>query len=166
MKLRGEFYAVLRGGGKPCSHEQLRNNVCLPGVDDMLTKYFKDGVSSPAWYLGLISNSGFTGVSADDTMSSHSGWTELTAYSQSTRPQWNPASAGGGIILSAAGGAFTFTSNAVIVGVFLVSNSTKGGTSGVLWSTALYATPRSVIAGQTLTLNYRCSVSIGSDVVS
>ena len=39
-----------------------------------------------SWYLGLYGAASSNNPAAGDTMSSHAGWTEVTTYSESTRP--------------------------------------------------------------------------------
>ena len=65
------------------------NLVVNVGLQDMNTKYFKGSTYTAAWYIGLYGASGSNTPAATDTMSSHAGWTEITDYSQSTRPQCN-----------------------------------------------------------------------------
>ena len=68
-------------------------------------------------------------------MSDHSGWTEVTAYDESARPQVTWGSVSGGSVDNSANKA-TFTINAdntTIGGLFLSTNSTKGGTTGLLY---------------------------------
>ena len=67
--------------------EEFPNLVVNGGVQDMNTKYFTGSSYTAAWYLGLITGPGSGNTyAAGDTMSSHAGWTENTAYSQATRP--------------------------------------------------------------------------------
>lgn len=137
--------------------DYIDNLVTTVGKNDLLDKYLAGSAYTAAWYLGLISATGYTAVAAGDTSASHAGWTESTAYSNATRPapSWGSASAG-----SKASTATAFTINATdtIKGAFLISNSTKGGTTGVLYSAGLFAAgDRSVINGDTLNVTYTAS---------
>ena len=49
------------------------------------------------------------------------------------------------------------TATAIITGAFVVGDNTKGGTTGILFSTALFGTPPSLIASNVLTANYSLS---------
>lgn len=77
---------------------------------------------------------------AADTMSSHTGWTEVPSadITQSTRPAWTPGTVSGGAI--AAGTATTFNMASGLAGIvylhgfFVASNNTLGGTAGTLFS--------------------------------
>src|SRR5690242_14266502 len=62
------------------------NLVVTGGKNDLLTQYFKGSAYTAAWYVGLIDNAGFTVIAAGDTMGSHSGWAESTAYANAGRP--------------------------------------------------------------------------------
>lgn len=137
--------------------DYIDNLVTTAGKNDLLDKYLAGSAYTAAWYLGLISNSGYTAVAAGDTSASHAGWTESTAYSNATRvaPSWGSASAG-----SKASTATAFTINATdtIKGAFLISVSTKGGTTGILYSAGLFSGgDRSVIGGDTLNVTYTAS---------
>jgi hypothetical protein len=113
-----------------------------------------------AFFLGLISNVSYTGVPvAANTMASHATWTESTAYSQGARPTaaWSAAATRSKAFSSA----LTYTMNATdtIKGSFLTTNSTKGGTTGVLFSAGLFTGgDQPAVSGNTLTVSYSVSV--------
>lgn len=124
------------------------------GINEFLDSTLHGSSQNATWYVGLISNSGFTGLAAADTMSSHAGWTEATGYSESTRPEWTEGAAANGAITATAPAVFSFTSTQVIIGAFLVSNSTKGGTTGNLKTSTrwLFSSARTLNSGQKLAL--------------
>lgn len=75
---------------------------------------------------------------AADTISSHSPWVESTAYSNANRPTWTPGTVTAGSVDNSASQA-TFNINAnntLIGGLFLINQSTVGGTSGTLYGMA------------------------------
>jgi hypothetical protein len=147
-------------GGPLLWEEEIDNLVTTAGKNDLLDKYLAGSSYTAAWYLGLISSTSYTsGVAAGDTASSHAGWAEDQNYSQSTRPaaSWNAAS-GGSKGLSA-GAVFTMNASTTIKGCFLIGNSTKGGTTGVLYSAGLFSGgDQPVVTGNTLTVTYTASV--------
>lgn len=111
----------------------IENLVVDAGINDMLDKYFRGSSYTASHYIGLTGGS--PTFNAADTMSSHSGWSEVTAYSQSTRPQatWGTVS---GKQVSNSGSPAQFTINAnntTIGGAFITTNNTKGGTTGTLY---------------------------------
>jgi hypothetical protein len=55
---------------------------------------------------------------------------------------------------SASRASFVFNATKTIYGAFLISNSTKGGTTGTLFSAARFATAKSVESGDELLLTY------------
>ena len=118
-----------------------------------------------SWFIGLYGSGATNSPAAGDTMSSHAGWTEVTAYSQATRVACtfatattaNPSVATN----SASVAAFTINGTTTVGGAFLVSNSTKGGTTGTLFSAADFSAPgdRAVTSGDTLNVTYTLSLA-------
>lgn len=136
--------------------DQIKNLVVTVGKNDLLDKYFAGSAYTAAWYLGLI-NSGGT-YAAADTMSSHAGWTENTGYSAATRPApaWSAAASGS---KSTTATAFSINASGTIGGAFLTSNSTKSGTTGILYSAGNFTGGnRTVASGDTLNVTYTASV--------
>lgn len=117
------------------------------------------------WYLGLYGAASSNNPAAGDTMSSHIGWTEVTAYSESTRPTATFAAAtlaNPSVVTNTASKAtFTMNGTTVVGGAFLTSNNTKGGTTGTLFSAADFQAPgdRSVVSGDILSVTYTFSLS-------
>ena len=140
------------------------NLVVNVGLQDMNTKYFTGTSYTAAWYLGLYGASSTNNPAAGDTASSHIGWTEVTAYSQSTRPQcvFGTATTADPSVISntASPATYSITSSVTVGGAFLISNNTKGGTTGILFSAADFQSPgdRSVVNGDTLTVTYTFSL--------
>lgn len=115
------------------------------------------------WYLGLITGPGVT-TNAADTMSSK-GWTEFTGYSNSTRvaPSLAAATNANPSVVTNSGSPATFNINATgtVGGAFLTSNSTKGGTSGTLFSEKAFSSPgdRAVVSGDVISVTYTFSLA-------
>jgi hypothetical protein len=147
-------------GGPLLWEEEIDNLVTTGGKNDLLDKYLAGSAYTAAWYLGLISSASYTtGPAVGDTSASHTGWAEDQNYSQGTRPaaSWNAASAGSKTL--SAGAVFTMNGSTTIKGCFLISNSTKGGTTGVLYSAGLFSGgDQPVVSGNTLTVTYTASV--------
>ena len=140
------------------------NLVVNVGLKDMNDKYFSGSGYTAAWYIGLYGAASSNNPAAGDTMASHSGWTEVTDYSQSTRPQasFGAATTADPSVISNSGSPATFSINGstTVGGAFLTSNDTKGGTTGTLFSAADFQAPgdRSVINGDTITVTYQFSL--------
>lgn len=113
--------------------EDYHNLVVNEGLDDSLDKHFKGSSYTAAWYVGLTDGS--PTFAAGDTMASHSGWTEVTAYDEAARLTLTLGSVSGQSVDNSGSPAqFTISANNTTVGgTFLVTDSTKGGTSGTLY---------------------------------
>ena len=121
-------------------------------------------------YLGLVSGSSNT-FSPTDTMTSHTGWTEFTAYTVSSSavrgtavfstPTGNNNTTPGSNVVTAAASAITYTitgSGGTIGGCFLVTgtgaSSTLGNTGGTLYSAGAFGTAKTTTAGDTVSVTY------------
>jgi hypothetical protein len=146
--------------------EETHNLVVNVGLQDMNTQYFKGTSYTAAWYVGLITGpgSGVT-IAAGDTASSHAGWSENTTYSNATRPAatFGTATTANPSVLSnsASTAQFNINGTATIAGAFLINNSTKGGTTGTLFSASKFTSPgdRAVASGDTLNVTYTFSLA-------
>ena len=118
-----------------------------------------------SWYIGLYGAGASNNPAATDTSSSHVGWTENTTYSNSTRPAatFTAATNANPSVVTNTGSAASFSINGTttIGGAFLISNSTKGGSTGTLFSAADFSSPgdRSVVSGDTLNVTYTFSLA-------
>ncbi len=135
------------------------NDITNEGKNYILETMFHDGsqIASTSWFIGLISSSGYSALAAADVMNSHAGWTEFTGYSQSTRVVWGMGAASGQAITNASPATFDITGTGTLKGVFIASNSTKSGTSGKLWATALFSADVPVSNGDQIKITYTVS---------
>lgn len=140
------------------------NLVVNAGLKDMNDKYFLGSNYTAAWYIGLYGAASTNNPAAGDTMASHAGWTEVTPYSNATRPVASFAAATTAdpsvITNSASPAVFNINATATVGGAFLTSNNTKGGSTGILFSAADFAAPgdRNVTSGDTLSVQYTFSL--------
>ena len=140
------------------------NLVVNVGLQDMNAKYFSGSAYTAAWYIGLYGAAASNTPAAADTMSSHAGWTEVVAYSQSTRVAvtFGTATTADPSVISNSASPATFTINATttVGGAFLTTGSAKSGTTGILFSASDFAAPgdRSVVSADTLTVTYQFSL--------
>jgi len=118
--------------------DDAKNAVVTEGLNSILDIMFHATTQITTWYIGLISSSGYSALAAADTMSSHAGWTEDQAYDEATRGEWSEGASSGGVMTNSTARDFTMSGTTTIKGAFLVSNSTKGGTTGTLFCTALF----------------------------
>ena len=115
------------------------NLVVNTGLDDILDKYYKGSAYTAAHYCGLTD--GTPTVAAGDTMASHAGWTEVTAYDEANRPSitWGSVS-GQSVDNSASKATFTISANdTTIGGGFVTTDNTKGGSTGTLVGGAAFS---------------------------
>lgn len=140
------------------------NLVVNVGLQDMNTKYFSGSSYTAAWYVGLYGAASSNNPAASDTASSHAGWTEAVPYSNATRPVCTfgtATTADPSVITNSASPAqFTINATATVGGAFLISNSTKSGSTGVLFSASDFQSPgdRSVASGDVLSVTYTFSL--------
>lgn len=155
LNLVGRFGWEVLDNGVVIARDTFTNGITLSGVNDMFDKYFLNGTTAAAWYFGLIDNAGFTAAADEtDTMSSHSGWTETTAYDEATRVAWAPDNAASQIISNSTLPVVTMNAATVVKGLFMTTDSTKGGTTGILFNTGFPAFSQTVQPGQELKLFY------------
>jgi len=140
--------------------EDFPNLVTTVGKNKLLDATFKTGLTTPAWYVGLVDNASFSAYAAADTMSSHAGWIEGVPYSDATRPALTPGTiAAGSVDNSASKATFNINATLTVRGAFLVDNSTKSGTTGTLYGVGDFAASRSVLSGDTLSVTVTLSIS-------
>lgn len=143
--------------------ETIENLTVNTGLADMLTRYWKGANYSAAFYVGL---KGSGTIAAADTMASHSGWSEVQAYSQGARPALTFGAVSGtttaSLDNSAAPAAFGINAaNTVVAGAFITTDSTKGGTAGTLIGASDFAASRTLQSGDTLNVTTTMSNTSG-----
>lgn len=116
----------------------IHNLITNAGLDHALDVTLSGGTQVTTWYVGLTD--GTPTVAAADTSSSHAGWTEVTAYSESVRQTWTDGGVSSqSVTNSGSVASFSINANATTIGgAFLISVSTKGGTTGTLYSAGAF----------------------------
>lgn len=155
----GGVYRVecVRPDGTVAWSDTFRNLVTTAGKNLALDTVLSGSAYTAAWYLSLIDAAGYSAVAAGDTAASHAGWAEFTGYSNSTRPAPSWGSASGGSKASTTT-SFNINAGGTVKGAILISNSTKGGTTGTLYSAGLFSGGDKVVAsGDTLNVTYTAS---------
>lgn len=134
-------------------HDRIENIVVNAGLNYLLDTGLSAGVAITTWYLLLTD--GTPTVAAGDTMASHAGWVEVTAYSEGVRQTWTDGGvASQSVDNSASAAVFTISSDTTVVGgAALTSVSTKGGTTGTLYAAGAFtAGDKSLDTSDTLTV--------------
>ena len=165
---RGDYYGVnIRRNGEIAWEAPAPNLVTTQGGNDLLDKYLAGAVYTAAWYIGLISSVSWSAVNIADTaaqINGTNGWKEAAAsnapdYSQSTRPVVTFASAAAKSKATSAPSAFTISGAGTVKGCFLISVSTKQGTTGVLYSCGVFTGgDKTVATTDTLNVSYTGTV--------
>lgn len=148
--------------GKLKWREQIENLVTTVGKNFLLDTTFAGSGFTAAWYVGLVDGGSAPTYNVADTMASHAGWTENQNYSQGARVALSMATAAsaGSKAASAASSFSINTASQTIAGCFIATISTKGGTTGTLYSVGAFTGGnRSVTSGDTLNVTYTPSIT-------
>ena len=143
--------------------EIIENLTTTEGRTNALQQYFKGSGYSAAWYMALISNTAFGALAVGDTAAkittstpsspTTNDWAESTGYSESTRPAITfGTAASASIDSSAAPSTFTINTTVSLYGGFLITNSTKGGTTGLIYGEGAFSTVVSLGSGSVVTV--------------
>ena len=145
--------------------DESKNLVVNVGLQYMAGVALTSTSQITTWYVGLYGAAASNSPAAGDTMSSHAGWTEVTAYSESTRVAASFTAATNAnpsvVTNSSSKAVFTINGTTTVGGAFLTSGSAKSGTTGTLFSAADFSSPgdRSVVSGDILNVTYTFSLS-------
>lgn len=138
-----------------CIHrEEFKNGVTNVGKNAFLNAFFNVGTQPANWYIGLIDNTGFTNVSSSDTAASHPLWQEWDDTDDAGRLPWGQGAASGQQVANGSVIETQLTAAGTLQGIFLISDGTKNGTTGILWATALFSSPLVAEDGDTLKITY------------
>lgn len=124
--------------GKLKWSEEFHNLVVDEGLDDNLDKYFKGSAYTASHFVGLTD--GTPTPAAGDDMTTHAGWTEITNYSEGTRPALVLGTvASQSVDNSASKASYSVNATVTIGGAFTTTNSTKGGSTGTLYGIGAFS---------------------------
>lgn len=158
-KAIGFFHVIIERGDEEI-HEEFFNGITTVGLNNLLNVMFQNAAQSPVWYAGLIKGSGFTGVSAADTMASHTGWVEETNYAEANRIGWIVGAATSKIITNSVNMTFTIdTDGTTVAGIFICSSGTKSNNTGTLWSTGLFPSVQTFLANDLVKVQYTVTLA-------
>jgi hypothetical protein len=141
--------------------DTFHNLVVNQGLANMNGAYFAGTAQTTTWYLGLVTGPGSgTTFAAGDTLSSHAGWTESSAYAGSRKAvTFGSATTANPSVISNTASPSSFVMNAtvVIAGAFLASTTDN---SGILFSEGDFTGgDKSVASGDTLNVTYTFSLT-------
>lgn len=157
LRIGGYFTVNLNGG----PDEPDKNRVVNQGLNDLLDVYLRNQSQTAAWYVALFSGN-VTPQATWTAANFASNATEFTNYTESTRVAYTPAAAASQSIDNTANRAvFTAdTGGGTVYGAALLSASGKSATTGKLFSSARFATPK--VLDEADVLNVAYTVGAGS----
>ena len=141
--------------------DTFHNLVVNQGLANMNGAYLAGTAQTTTWYLGLVTGPGSGNTYAPgNTLASHAGWAENTAYTGSRKAvTFGAASTANPSVISntASPSAFAMTGTATIAGAFLASTTDN---SGILFSVGNFqGLDKSVANGDTLNVTYQFSLT-------
>jgi hypothetical protein len=156
LAVGGYFTYELVRDGKVIDTWKEKNIVVNQGLNYILDAALSGGTVNTVHYIGLFSNN-YTPIAG--TLIAN--LTEVNAkYNETTRPTWTEAGAASQTISNGVSPAsFTFNASETIHGAFLISNNTKGGTTGTLIAASKFAASRNVVTSDVLNVTYTISAS-------
>ena len=157
MKIKQRYTAQCYGpDGVLKWSDTFDNLVTTEGLNKYLDATLKTGLTTPAWYVGLVGAKS-TGYFAADTLALHAGWTEGNPYT-GNRPAWTPGVVSGGSVdNSVAKASFAITATATVFGCFVCS--ALSGAAGILLGVGDFGASKGVSSGDTLQVTVTCSLS-------
>jgi hypothetical protein len=147
--------------GKPKWKARSKNLVVNVGLKAMCDAFFAGVNYNAAWFIGLYGAALANNPAPDDTAAVHPGWVEVVPYSNAVRPTaaFAPASASSPAIITnaAAPALFNIDAVGVVGGAFLISDSAKMASAGILFSASDLQAPgdRGVSPGDIINATYR-----------
>lgn len=159
LQVGGIFRFELVRNGKVIDSWKEKNIVVDEGLTHLLDTTLHGTTQQSTWYLGIYEGN-YTPVSTDTAANIASHSTESVAYDETFRPEWEEEATSNKEITNSANKA-TFTINATkaIYGAFMISDSTKNGTAGLLFAASKFTVKRDVVATDQLLVTYTVSAS-------
>lgn len=159
----GEYFGRVNGGDWEKEGDNL---ITTEGLAHLLNVSMGATAKPAGYFLALFS--GAAAPAANWTAASFAAAaSEITSmtegYTAATRPAWTGGTATGGQIdnmASVASVTIATASSLNVTGAALLTNSTRGGTTGTLVSASKYAAARTFQNGDTYEIGYRLSLTV------
>lgn len=137
--------------GNTLSRDRCENIIPDEGRDYILNAALNGGAQFSTWFIGLYSGN-YAPQVTDTAATFPTSATEITtAYAESARQTLVDGALDDGLFANIASPAvFTFNTETIVRGGFIVSSSIKGGLTGVLLSAVLAGSPKTAGAGESL----------------
>ena len=162
ITFNGEYYHRVNGG----PWERADNLVVNEGISHILNVALGSKAKTPKYYLALFG--GATAPAATWTAANFAAVaSEIVSgtegYSNATRPEWTSVDTNGNSIdnmVTAAQLTIATSGTLTVTGAALLTNQTKGGTTGTLISASKYAVARTFQNGDVYEIGYRLSATV------
>lgn len=167
---RGIFSMTFRrSDGSIFYQERFHNTVMTLGKNALENSGLAGSSYTAVCYMGLISGTSFSAISAADTMTSHAGWLEAGNANAPTYGTTGPrltltwAAAASGAISTSGTNAYVFSGSGTVQGGFIVfgsgASATVGNTGGTLFNAGTLASPQVVASTNTVDLAYTLTLT-------
>lgn len=153
LPLTGKFHIQVLRQGEVVDEFDVKNGIVNEGMNKLLDVMFGGDTPIDPWYIGLISSTTPT-LNAADTLASHT-WTEITDYDEGARVEWDDDAAAARAKTNTTPADFTINATVTVRGIFIAS--VASGTSGILWSTALFGSNVALLDNDVLRCTYSLS---------
>ena len=158
----GEYFDRINGG----EWQRTKNLIPTEGLAHILNVAMGSIAKPAGYFLALFSGAAapaanWTAASFAAAASEIVSLTE--GYTSATRPAWTPTNTSTGSIdnmASVASVTIATSSQLNVTGAAMLTNSTRGGTTGVLVSATKYAAARVFQSGDTYEVGYRLSLTV------
>ena len=158
----GEYFDRINGG----EWQRTKNLIPTEGLAHILNVAMGSTAKPAGYFLALFSGAAapaanWTAASFAAAASEIVSLTE--GYTSATRPAWTPTNTSTGSIdnmASVASVTIATSSQLNVTGAAMLTNRTRGGTTGVLVSATKYAAARVFQSGDTYEVGYRLSLTV------
>ncbi len=136
-------------------HDIIDNIVTTQGKNHLLDYYLAGSAYTASFFFGLISSVSYTGPAASDTAAQINGSNQCKEAGASFAPNYSEttrrtstfgAAATSGFKTVSVASSFTMTEIGTLKGIFMITESTKNGTSGALISAGTFSGGDKVVA--------------------
>jgi len=133
---RGRWKLVVRdSNGVITETREWENLVTTEGKNYLLSAGLDGGTQDTTWFVGLTD--GTPTAAAGDTLVTHAGWVEVTAYTGNRKAFVGGTASGGSLDNSGSVASFAINADATTIGgAFLAAVDT--GTSGILYAVGAF----------------------------
>lgn len=161
-RIIGKYLVECRGeDGSVKWSDTIDNLITTVGKNAMLDQYLAGSAwSTGTVYAGLVNGGTTPSYNAADTMSSHAGWTEVSASANRVSVSFSAAASGSKA--TSAASSFSVNATATVAGCFIVVGGTNAisNTTGTLFSVGNFSGGnRSVVSGDTLNVTYTATLT-------